>query len=415
MKTFKVLVLAVIGMMLLSHFAYAELTGQEKLLAKRAATVDAYRNLAEKVNGLEIDSQTYVRDFVAESDQVRASLDTFLKGAKVVSSFYLPDGTCEVEVEIGVEELVVELERIKKQHHFLGHWKTIYFDKLKTYYTNTVVRAKGSGVPRGQGQTVSSIVTENIPGWENVTPQGRLMAQRAALVDAYRNLAESIKGLRIDAQTYVRDFVAESDQIQTDLDTWIKGVEPRGNYHYLPDGICEIEVEVSITQVVEELVKIRKRIRYWQNVRYETIDFKKIAEYEKTEVVRATGSGVPPAGDKVVPQAVSAPDWVSRKETAIGTGIPPKDSDPTEGRLMAERAAKLDALRNLAEKIYGVSIDSQTTVKNFVTQSDQIRADVETFMRGAEVVDTKYLPDGSVQVEVALDLRGVWNIIRRYR
>jgi hypothetical protein len=81
---------------------------------------------------------------------------------------------------------------------------------------------------------------------------------------------------------------------------------------------------------------------------------------------------------------------------------------------MAERAAKLDALRNLAEKVYGVRIDSTTTVQNFVTQNDQVRADVEVFLKGAEVTETRYKPDGSVEVDVTLDLRGLWGVLKRH-
>ncbi len=91
----------------LTQTSYAAMSkGQEKLLAKRAAQADAYRNLAERVYGLQIDSQTYVRDFVAVSDQVRTDVDTFLQGARVTRTRYLPDGTCEVEVEMTIQQLV---------------------------------------------------------------------------------------------------------------------------------------------------------------------------------------------------------------------------------------------------------------------------------------------------------------------
>lgn len=416
MKISKCMVLFTIGAFVFSGLAFAQTEPQKKLLARRAALADAYRNLAEQINGLRIDSQTYVRDFVAEFDQVRTDLDAFLRGAEVVSTTYLLDGTCEVEIEMPLKSIVVELNRIKKQYAYAGRWKVIYFDKIYEYHTDINVGAKGSGVPReGRAEAMPPAVTASLTGWENVTPRGRLMAERAALVDAYRNLSERVYGLRIDSQTYVRDFVAESDQIRTDLDTWIKGVRPISPFRYFPDGICEVDVEVSVRHIVEELIRVQGRIRHWQNIRYKTIEFKNIIELSPVEIITATGSGVPPA--KYMTESViseSAPAWASRGVVATGVGVPPDDAEGTEARLMAVRAAKIDALRNLAEMVYGVKIDAVTTIRDFVTEHDEVSADVEAFLRGAEVTDTRYLSDGSVEVDVGIDLDGVWRVFEKY-
>src|SRR3990172_13043379 len=56
---------------------------QNKLLAKRAAEADCYRKLAECVYGVRITSDTYVRDFITESDQIRSGIDTFVKGIRL--------------------------------------------------------------------------------------------------------------------------------------------------------------------------------------------------------------------------------------------------------------------------------------------------------------------------------------------
>lgn len=98
-------------------------------------------------------------------------------------------------------------------------------------------------------------------------------------------------------------------------------------------------------------------------------------------------------------------EWVPVKITAKGGGVPPPNAiSPAQARLMAERAAKMDALRNLLEQAYGVRIDSKTNVKDFITQSDSIRANVDAYIRGAKIIDTRYLSDGGVEVEMELVL-----------
>ncbi len=422
------MVIAMIGLIaaVLPSGVSAELSNaQKKLLAKRAAQVDAYRNLAEKVKGLRINSTTYVRDFIAVSDQVNTDLDTFLKEAEVTIVRYVVDGTCEVEVTMPVTKIIKELKKVYRVHWERVHTFRIQpndFDRIRVYYTDGLVSAMGYGLPRQASieAEVSSIPTMGIPGWENVTAQGRLMAERAAKVDAYRNLAEIVKGLRISSNTYVRDFVAESDQISTQLDTFIKGVKQVGPYRFTSEGICEVDVQVTVRKVVKKLKEIRKwyiRRRYrWRRVYLKTIKFEKIIDYYPAKTIRAIGQGVPPAKyikgtiplSSVTP---SVPAWVGTELKATGTGIAPGNASGAEAVLMAERAAEVDARRNLAEQVYGVQIDSTTTVEDFVVQNDEVKTKVKTFLRGARKVDTRFLPDGSVEVDVEIPLKGLWGMV----
>ncbi len=98
-------------------------------------------------------------------------------------------------------------------------------------------------------------------------------------------------------------------------------------------------------------------------------------------------------------------EWVPIKVSAKGGGAPPPSAvSQAQARLMAERAAKVDAMRNLLEQAYGVTISSNTTVRDFITQNDTIRARVDAFIRGAKVIDTRYLSDGSVEIEMEITL-----------
>ena len=111
----------------------------------------------------------------------------------------------------------------------------------------------------------------------------------------------------------------------------------------------------------------------------------------------------------------SQPAHSSGSIRSMGSGVEPNDPSmsPAEKALMAKRAAKLDALRNLAEEVYGVKITSDSYVRDFVLQSDDTRSRVNTFIQGARVVSEQKMPDGSYQVEVELDtepLRGILGI-----
>jgi hypothetical protein len=93
---------------------------------------------------------------------------------------------------------------------------------------------------------------------------------------------------------------------------------------------------------------------------------------------------------------------------AVGTGAPPEQYyGKPQARPMALRAAQVDAYRNLLETVQGVQIDSKTTVKDFVVESDVINASVSGLVKGAAVVNKTYLSDGTVEVTVRMAMSGL--------
>ena len=73
---------------------------QRRLMAMRAAKVDAYRSLAERVNGLRVWGGTTVGDMVVEKDRYRVFLDSVVRGAEVMTVNGMEDGTYETIVEM---------------------------------------------------------------------------------------------------------------------------------------------------------------------------------------------------------------------------------------------------------------------------------------------------------------------------
>ena len=71
-------------------------------------------------------------------------------------------------------------------------------------------------------------------------------------------------------------------------------------------------------------------------------------------------------------------------------------------RLMAIRAARMSAMRELAEQIHGIKIDSSTTVIDLVTQNDTFRAMVQGTIRGARTV--RINPTGEDTYETVLEV-----------
>jgi len=111
--------------------------------------------------------------------------------------------------------------------------------------------------------------------------------------------------------------------------------------------------------------------------------------------------------DLVEPSGSGTINWSKGVVEAVGIGAPPeKYYGKPQARPMALRAAKVDAMRNLLEATKGVQIDSDTTVSNFMVESDVISAKVQGMIRGAKTVKQEYLSDGTVEITMQMPLNG---------
>lgn len=76
--------------------------GQRKLLARRAALVEAYRNTLESVKGIQVTSTTTVKNLMLESDNIKTRTEGMVRGAKILAINYRKDGSCEVTLEVNI-------------------------------------------------------------------------------------------------------------------------------------------------------------------------------------------------------------------------------------------------------------------------------------------------------------------------
>ena len=84
---------------------------------------------------------------------------------------------------------------------------------------------------------------------------------------------------------------------------------------------------------------------------------------------------------------------------------------PAQAKLMARRAARVDALRQLTEVIYGTKITSDTHVKDLVTQSDKIESKFQACIRGAREIECRYFEDYSAELTMEIEVGRVTDIL----
>jgi hypothetical protein len=101
----------------------------------------------------------------------------------------------------------------------------------KVDWTTGVITAVGIGAP---------------PASPANPAQARAMAERAAQVVAYRNLLEAVKGVQVDSQTTVENFVVTSDVIRAQVSGIVQGATIMDK-KYMSDGSVEVTVGMKLT------------------------------------------------------------------------------------------------------------------------------------------------------------------------
>ena len=238
--------------------------------------------------------------------------------------------------------------------------------------------------------------------WKSMSPQARLMAERAARVDARLRLIERIMRLRLSATTQVRDFTPQSDLLTVALgDIARAAIETasnlRGDY-----PIAESTLRLPADQVEQAIKMLHRQYYKGAEITPQAID-KLAAELGSRDIV-ATGVGLPPLvylSEFAAASGREVPTWATRAVEAGSRTDQDSDGGPIDP-LRAARAAETAARQKLSQQIAKLSVGKQT-IGALAASSEAIRAGVDSLVAEAAVSHTRV---EAAYVEVTLRIPG---------
>ena len=74
--------------------------------------------------------------------------------------------------------------------------------------------------------------------------QALVLAKRAAITDAYRQLGEKMYGIKLNAKDTVKDAIVKSTLVRTQVNAIIRNAEIQETIY--KDGLCQVEMEVKL-------------------------------------------------------------------------------------------------------------------------------------------------------------------------
>ncbi len=188
----------------------------------------------------------------------------------------------------------------------------------------------------------------------------RIMSTRAAKVLAERALVESVYGLKVRATEQVQDMIAASFIGKTESKTSAR--------------ISGVKFEEVIYDAQKDIAKVTATVQLdsIENIDGQVMDLK----------------------NKVF------------RRVAFATSTPSQ-----AGPLKALRAAEVDAYKQLVKRVVGFTLESQTTVENYMLKSDMVKTKVLATIYLAQMTDFGWDDAGDAYVKMSLDIAAISEIL----
>ena len=114
--------------------------------------------------------------------------------------------------------------------------------------------------------------------------------------------------------------------------------------------------------------------------------------------------------DKHVEYTVQQPDTYPILRAIGYAPIAPQPGQGAQQKsIMAMKASKIEAYRELAEQVYGQQLKGNTSLANAVAGNDHLQAKVQGVIRGARVMRS-YVVGDSYATELELDMKLVYDL-----
>lgn len=210
--------------------------GQARLLARRAAIADAYRQLAEIVEGVQVDAETTVEMAALKSDTVSLRVEAVIQGAQIVpdSERITSDGVYEITLQLpmfgatnSLASAVIERhERIEPFPAPEPVRPNVSIDiTVRGGYTGVVIDCRGFHVQPVMSPVIKNSHGTKIYGHKNIDPDYVIEYGMADYADSMRQASRAGSNPLVIRAERMEDFdstpvisVADANKILSEND-----------------------------------------------------------------------------------------------------------------------------------------------------------------------------------------------------
>lgn len=105
---------------------------------------------------------------------------------------------------------------------------------------------KQADVLDDESDLIISVIGQGVAPMNTSSPaQAYALAKRAAVADAYRLIAEKVKGVRIDGQDLIKNMMVKRSTVRTSVKAMVRNANIVETT--FKEGLCEVEMEIILS------------------------------------------------------------------------------------------------------------------------------------------------------------------------
>jgi hypothetical protein len=371
----------------------------------QAATANATANLRDQILRTRLSREITVGDFLDRTNS-QPELTRILKTAQPIGGpRWVDERTCQVRVELPattVAAMLLGIAHAPDQHPPInpetlkakfGDWNRIKFSVVGS-------SAGGDAVEQAKPH-------DSIGKWSEVSDAARRAAIGQARADVARQIEHEMEPITLSGNVHAADAMARPE-IAANFNRWLQR-QPVTRIDFLDD----LKVSVTISTSSRSLAAAFKSAvesdgGYTKGL---SIDWKSVNEQIDVLPASVVGSGAayvagPGTTLPSIVLPLQSPDWVDRQlqaeASASGGG----------SRLKVGHSAEADAVGKLRDQFLQLHLDSSITLGDAARSDPQLNQAVDRALQHAHTYRVDYRADGSVKVQMTLDLRDAWDALR---
>jgi hypothetical protein len=373
----------------------------------QAATSNAMASLRDQVLRTRLTRDLSVNEFLDRTNSM-GDLDRVLRAAQPIGGArWVDDRTCQIRLELPESQVAALLMGIA---HTPAEHAPIRPDVLKAKFSgwaklNFSVVGSSAG-----GDAIELARPADARGkWSEVSDAVRRSAIDDARGNAAAQMIAALGPIQLDPKTRGADAMTKPT-IAAHLHVWLTR-QPVTRIEFQDDLQVSVTIAVEPTGLTHALKSAitsdpafaNSLTIDWDAVERQIDQLPALAQGKAAVSVSSPATGLPSV---VLP--LQPPDWVDQQLQAGS-----RAQGATGGsRLKVGHAAESDALDKIRAQFLLLHLDANTTLGDAARNDPELKSAVDRAMLLAHTSRVDYQPDGSVKVEVELDLRNAWDALR---
>lgn len=189
---------------------------QKRLTAERAAVADAYRQLAEVVQGVRVNAERMIKDYMADSVVVKTQVNALIKGAQKTDRRFLADGSIEIDMILPVYGQSSLNEVVQPQKKVIPPPPVeLEPTEITEDYTGLIVDCRGLGLEPAMSPAINSKAGGEI--YIGNQPVDPAFVIREGIVSYHKSLNDAKQGSRVGKNPLIVKGIAVSGNFKTDV------------------------------------------------------------------------------------------------------------------------------------------------------------------------------------------------------